>query len=104
MESCGSTNQGNSERRVEKRPANRSPESFEDKVMADAKDLTDEIMAQVVENGEGKSEREFRALIEEQLAFKGEFYLTVRTMMNQWDSEKLWIAMNNSKSGRRDYP
>ena len=72
--------------------------------MANAKDLTNEIMDQVVKNGEGKSEQEIRALIEEQLAIKGESYRTVRSMMSQWDSEKLWTAVNNSKSGRKDYP
>ena len=72
--------------------------------MEDAKDLSNEIMDQVVKNGEGKSEQEIRALIEEQLAIKGESYRTVRLMMSQWDSEKLWTAVNNSKSGRKDYP
>ena len=70
--------------------------------MADAKALTDEIVAQIAEDGEGKSEREIQALIEEQLAIKGESYRTMHAMMSQWDSEKLWKDVDFSKSGRED--
>ena len=109
MESCGSNNQGNNGREnfkrcADKRPADRGQESFDDKVMADAKALIDEIVAQIAEDGEGKSEREVRALIEEQLAIKGKSYHTVHAMMSQWDSEKFWKAVNYSKSGREDRP
>ena len=72
--------------------------------MEDAKDLSNEIMDQVVKNGEGKSEQEIRALIEEQLAIKGESYRTVRAMMSRWDSKDFWMAVDYAKKGRKDHP
>ena len=72
--------------------------------MADAKALSDEIVAQISKNGEGKSEQELRALIEEQLTIKGESYRTVRAMMSQWNSEKFWMDVDYAKNGREDHP
>ena len=72
--------------------------------MADAKALSDEIIAQIAKNREGKSEQELWALIKEKLTIKGETYRTMRAMMSQWDSEKFWMAIDYAKNGRVDHP